>query len=86
MPVGGTVLCEGDALVLGAAAPDAVQGIQLSERTIEPGDEWDGRLVSELELGEGALIVLVKRGGKVVIPRGRTRLNNGDVIVINRIA
>lgn len=38
--------------------------------------------VREIELVEGALIALVHRKGTVVIPRGRTRLEEGDRLTI----
>ena len=38
--------------------------------------------VREIELVEGALIALVHRSGTVVIPRGRTRLEEGDRLTI----
>jgi basic amino acid/polyamine antiporter, APA family len=44
--------------------------------------ELAGLEVREIELIEGALIALVHRSGTVVIPRGRTRLEEGDRLTI----
>ncbi|MGD8245174.1 MAG: chloride channel protein [Anaerolineae bacterium] len=40
-----------------------------------------GRTLQELDLPSGCLIASVRRGGRVLIPRGETRLEAGDVVV-----
>ncbi|MEX2468008.1 MAG: TrkA C-terminal domain-containing protein [Gemmatimonadota bacterium] len=47
-----------------------------------PSSVLAGCEVREISLVEGALIALVHRGDKVVIPRGRTRLEIGDSLTI----
>jgi len=41
-----------------------------------------GRLISELELPEGSLIVSVRRGNHLIIPHGYTRLRAKDQLTI----
>jgi trk system potassium uptake protein TrkA len=41
-----------------------------------------GRRIEELGLPEGCLIVTILRGGKVIIPRGRTELRSADRVGI----
>lgn len=51
--------------------------IQLSKK-----DSWCGKKISELSLPKGMIIVLIRRGDDVVIPRGETKLAPKDVIVL----
>jgi CIC family chloride channel protein len=41
-----------------------------------------GKLLSELELTEDAVIVAVRRDGMTLIPRGHTRLDSGDRVTV----
>ena len=45
-------------------------------------DAWCGKKISETGLPEGALVAIVRRGHKTLIPRGGTVLMPGDIIVI----
>jgi len=56
--------------------------LKLRIRSNDPTESLAGREVRETALEEGALIALVHREGKVVIPRGRTRLSLGDRLTI----
>jgi Trk K+ transport system NAD-binding subunit len=49
---------------------------------ITPGAAAEGRLISELELPEGSLIVSVHRGNQLIIPHGYTRLRAKDQLTI----
>ncbi len=53
---------------------------------IRPGHPWVSRTVRELELPPGALLVLLKRTGKNLVPRGDTVLQAGDVLVLSAVA
>ena len=41
-----------------------------------------GKAVRDAELPEAALIGLIQKGDKIVVPRGDTRLAEGDVLTI----
>jgi CIC family chloride channel protein len=49
---------------------------------ITPGSASEGRLISELTLPEGCLIVSVRRGNQLIIPHGYTRLRAKDQLTI----
>ena len=49
---------------------------------IMPGSASSGRLISEMELPEGCLIVSVRRGNQLIIPHGYTRLREKDQLTI----
>jgi len=53
-----------------------------SNVTLAPGSVSAGRLISELELPEGSLIVSVRRGNQLIIPHGYTRLRDKDQLTI----
>ncbi|MDD3886150.1 MAG: potassium/proton antiporter [Victivallaceae bacterium] len=42
----------------------------------------DHRSLAEIKLPEGALILLIRRDEKIIIPRGDTRLAEGDVLTV----
>ncbi|MDO4485091.1 MAG: ClC family H(+)/Cl(-) exchange transporter [Bacillota bacterium] len=46
------------------------------------GSRSDGSTVSEVEWPENCLLVSIQRGADEIIPKGRTKLQAGDVIVI----
>ena len=41
-----------------------------------------GRLVREAELPDAAIIGLIRRGDRIIVPRGDTRITEGDVLTI----
>jgi len=44
--------------------------------------DYADRPLRELDLQEGAMIVLVRRGGDVIYPRGHTKLQIGDRLTL----
>lgn len=85
MPRGDVVIEEGDILVLSAESYQGNIDAVLDEQMIEPGDPRIGKLICELTGLDGRLIVLLKRqNGMTVIPRGETKINEGDVLVVSR--
>jgi CIC family chloride channel protein len=53
-------------------------GTQLIEVTILPGAAFDGRLVRELGLPPGCVLVAVERAGDESVPHADTRIQAGD--------
>ena len=64
--------------------PDG-ETVLLTERQIEPDDELAGRRISEIPKRDGMQITMIHRNGKVIIPKGYTKLKSGDLMVINRV-
>ena len=54
----------------------------LAEFVVEEGSSMDGIRIAEVTLPKECLLVSVKRGTQEIIPRGRTRLQVGDVVVV----
>ena len=83
VPKGFTVLNAGDTAVLCAPACGEDAGINLTEIQVNEESMYCGLMLSELPPESGHLVVLIKRGDRVIIPRGRTVFKDGDVLVIN---
>jgi trk system potassium uptake protein TrkA len=54
-------------------------GLRLIELT---AGKASGKRLSEMDMPDGALIVAVLRGKQALVPRGRTRLEDGDVLLV----
>ena len=80
-PDGNTVLSDGDVLILSGRAAKNTDCAALFEQTVEKGDGMVGKMLSVLP-SDGLLVVMIKRGDSVVIPRGNTVLHPGDVLVM----
>lgn len=84
VPNGNTCLLPGDRLIISALSPKPVDAVQLSEITVDRRSGHIGQKVSEIGMGEHELIILIKRGSTALIPHGNDRLQEGDILVINR--
>ena len=82
IPNGDTSLLAGDLLIL--AAPEFTEGenLILRERTAVKGDKWSGKMLKEVSLSKGTLVVSVRRGAETLIPAGDTRIQEGDNLII----
>ena len=84
IPRGDTRLLPGDTIVISGRAGSKVKGVNLVEKELDEGSEWVNKRISEVPKNHN-LIVMVKRNGNVLIPRGNTVLNAGDILVINKL-
>ena len=82
VPNGSTVILPGDTLVLSGKASVKIDGVRLYEKVLEPGDELIGKTPAELTEND-RLIMMICRGGGIVIPNGSTTLRENDVLVMN---
>lgn len=83
VPRGFTQLHAGDTAVLCAPAIGDSTEIKLTEVNVTKESMYCGQMLSELPPDNGNLVVLIKRGERVIIPRGRTVFTEGDILVIN---
>lgn len=81
VPKGNTELKEGDYLVLNAPVYNSSKGV-LEEYVLTKNHDWIGKQISELNLPERSLIAMITRNGRTLIPRGRTTLQEKDIVVI----
>ena len=66
-----------------AKAGDNVEGVKISEKQIDNTSQLIGKKVAEIKAEENMLIVMIQRNNSVIIPRGNTVIENGDVLIIN---
>ena len=84
IPDGETIILHDDVLVLSATTPDEVSGIKLVEKTIDAGSKYNRLLLSDIPKKPNEIIIMIQRNGQVIIPNGNVRLEEGDMLVINR--
>lgn len=82
VPTGNTLLQPGDELVLASLGREGEHSLPLREREVKASSPWCGRSLAQIKAPGGGLVILVKRGDRVVIPRGSTLLQAGDVLVV----
>lgn len=82
VPHGDTVLQANDILVIGAEAISNDKHIKLREVVLSGHNPWIGTMIRDLDISRQTFIVLIKRGGKAIIPKGETILLENDCVVL----
>ena len=82
VPRGDVILRDNDILVLGAGALKDDTHIDLKEIVLKKQHPWNGLRISELDISRQTIIVMVKRNGTMLIPRGDLMLLEGDHIIL----
>lgn len=83
VPNGSLVLQAGDTVVLGAEPVLDRTKINLKEIVLLEKNPWNDRLIRDLDLSRQTMIVMVKRGSRTIIPKGSTRLQAGDKLLLH---
>ena len=81
VPNGETAILPGDTLVIAAREFEGQEELEIQETVLSAGHRWNGKLLRQLDLPEGKLMILILRGGAAIIPTGDTELAAGDVVV-----
>ena len=58
------------------------EDLQFVKIELRPHDEWNGRMIRDLELPIGLLIAVIQRGSEIIVPRGNVILKAGDKLVL----
>lgn len=82
VPRGDVVLLEHDTLVLGAEPFHDDKHIELKEIVLRRHNPWNGRYIRDLDISRQTIIVMVKRRGKILIPKGDLMLLEGDKVIL----
>lgn len=82
VPRGDVVLLEHDTLVLGAEPFHDDKHIELKEIVLRKHNPWNGRYIRDLDISRQTIIVMVKRRGKILIPKGDLKLLEGDKVIL----
>ena len=84
VPRGSVELMADDVLVLGAESVGSSDQhhIELKELELRQHNPWNGQRIRDLDLSRQTIIVMVKRKGRMLIPNGDLRLQEGDKLVL----
>lgn len=82
VPRGNVVLMDRDLLVLGAIPSTENQYIDLKEIVLRKHHEWNGQYIRDLDISRQTVIVMIKRDGKRLIPKGDQMLLEGDRVTL----
>lgn len=83
IPNGKTKIKDGDIVVVSAPEYHGTGDIQFTEYKISSGNKWIGQKISDFAKVSSNLVILIKRGQEVVIPRGPTDIEENDVLVLH---
>ena len=82
VPRGNVVLKPHDTLILGAEALQDNIHIDLKEVVLLKHNPWNGQRIKELDISRQTLIVMVKRNGTMLVPKGDLMLLEGDHVIL----
>ena len=83
IPRGNTVLESADTVVIAAESNAGDDHVELKEITLLEHNPWNDKCIRDLDISRQTLIVMVKRGNRIIIPQGDTRLHAGDVVLVH---
>ena len=81
IPGGDTEFLPGDIAVLSAVSKPSLGDARFEE--VEKKSSLCGRRLREIELPAGELVVLIRRGEEMLVPKGDTVILEGDLLVLN---
>ncbi len=82
VPRGDVMIMDNDVMVLGAVPRHDNQRIELKEIVLREQNPWNGQYIRDLDISRQTVIVMVKRGGIMLIPKGDQMLMEGDKVVL----
>ena len=82
VPRGNVVLKPGDTLILGAEALKDDRHIDLKEIVLLKHNSWNGQYIRDLDISRQTIIVMVKRNGTMLVPKGELMLLEGDHVIL----
>lgn len=83
VPHGKTVILEGDIAILSGLSFAGDAAVCLKERVIAGNSRWKDKTVSDVSPNPGELVIMIKRGSQIIIPRGTTKFKEHDIVVTN---
>ena len=82
VPRGDVVLRANDTIILGAEALKDDKHIDLKEVVLLKHNAWNGQLIRDLDISRQTIIVMVKRNGTMLVPKGELMLMEGDHVIL----
>ena len=82
VPKGDTEFKDGDMLVIGAEHFKDDWHIDLKEIVLHRRSPWNGVAISDLDISRQTIIVMIRRRGTMLVPRGDLILREGDEVLL----
>ncbi len=82
VPRGDVVLQERDTVIIGAEAVKDDRHIDLKEIVLLEHNPWNDRYIRDLDISRQTMIVMVRRKGTMLVPRGSLMLKEGDHVIL----
>ena len=82
VPRGDVVLEVGDTLIIGAEAVKDDKHIELKEIVLLEHNPWNDQYIRDLDISRQTMIVMVRRKGNMLVPRGNLMLKQGDHVML----
>ena len=82
IPRGNVQILEGDKLIICAEAVKGDYLTNLREVELKQSHRWNGLKISEIDMSRQSFIILIDRGGKMLIPDGELILRAGDKMLL----
>jgi len=82
VPRGDVTLKIGDTVILAAESVKDDKHIELKEMELSRNNPWVGRRIEELDISRQTFIVMVKRRGNALVPRGGLKFMEGDHVIL----
>lgn len=82
VPRGDVVLKANDTLILGAEALKDDKHIDLKEVVLRKHNPWNGQRIRDLDISRQTIIVMIKRNGVMLVPKGDLMLLEGDCVIL----
>lgn len=82
VPRGDVVLAVGDTVVLGAESFQDDKHIDLKEVTLRGQNPWIGQSIRDLDISRRTIIVMIRRDGRIHIPKGDFVLKEKDTVIL----
>ncbi len=82
IPRGNVRLNADDFVVIGADSIKGDKQVYLKEITIRQNHRWNGQMLKDLDISRQTFIVMVKRDGKTIIPKGDLIFHENDVVIL----
>ena len=82
VPKGDVEFQVGDQVVLGADSFIDDKSLELKEITLKKDNDWNNKMIKDLDISRQSIIVMIKRKGKTIVPSGSIILLEGDEVVM----
>lgn len=82
IPKGDTIIRANDSVILSVPAYEQMEDVKLRELEIGENHEWKDQRIEALDLPDDILVAMIKRGDENIIPSGKTKIHQGDIVVV----